>query len=116
MVPVYDPMFMVFFVLGADGSGWPQQLPPPILRDWQPASGQPRAEAGHALSGTDIPVPPPASCHNRHKPVSVPDPDLIRSVDYGSGSRRAKMTHQKIHKKNFKSLEISCFEVMDVLF
>jgi hypothetical protein len=29
----------------------------------------------------------------------------------GSGSRRAKMTH-----KNIKNLEISCFEVLDVLF
>ncbi len=44
------------------------------------------------------------------------DPDSIRSVDpdpyseSGSGSRRAKMTH-KSRKK-----EISCFEVLDVLF
>jgi hypothetical protein len=45
----------------------------------------------------------------------VSDPDLIRSVDpdseFGSGSRMAKMTH-----KNRKSEEISCFEVLDVLF
>jgi hypothetical protein len=45
------------------------------------------------------------------------DPDSIRSVDpdpyseSGSGSRRAKMTH-KIKKNS----EISCFEVLDVLF
>jgi hypothetical protein len=45
------------------------------------------------------------------------DPDSIRSVDpdpyseSGSGSRRAKMT-QKVEK----NLEISCFEVLDVLF
>jgi hypothetical protein len=41
------------------------------------------------------------------------DPDSIRSVDpdpyseFGSGSRRAKITHKK---------EISCVEVLDVLF
>jgi hypothetical protein len=47
------------------------------------------------------------------------DPGSIRSVDldpnsesgFGSGSRRAKRTH-----KNWKSYEISCFEVLDVLF
>jgi hypothetical protein len=53
-----------FFVSGADGSGWPEQLPAPLLRDGQPASGQPRAEAGHALSGTP---PPSASCHKMVK-------------------------------------------------
>jgi hypothetical protein len=51
--------------------------------------------------------------------VSNPDPDFtdsIRSVDpdpyseSGSGSRRAKMT-----RKSRKHLEISCFEVLDVL-
>ncbi len=45
------------------------------------------------------------------------DPDSIGSVDpdpdpYSeSGSRRSKITH-----KNTKNLEISCFEVLDVLF
>jgi hypothetical protein len=45
------------------------------------------------------------------------DPDLISSVDLGpysesgSGSRRAKMTHE-----SRKNLEILCFEVLDVLF
>jgi hypothetical protein len=45
------------------------------------------------------------------------DPDSIRSVDQdpysesGSGTRRTKMSH--ISRKN---LEISCFEVIDVLF
>jgi hypothetical protein len=50
------------------------------------------------------------------KPDSDPDPDSIRSVDpdseSGFGSRRAKMTN-KIRKKN---IEMSCFEVLDVLF
>jgi hypothetical protein len=44
------------------------------------------------------------------------DPDSIRSVDpdseSGSGSRRTKMTHKNI----IFFLEISCFEVLDVLF
>ncbi len=42
---------------------------------------------------------------------SVSDLDSIRSVDPGSGtgSRKAKMTHKKWD-------EISCFEVLDVLF
>jgi hypothetical protein len=43
------------------------------------------------------------------------DPDSIRSVEpdpYSeSGSRRGKMTH-----KSRKNYEISCFEVLDVLF
>jgi hypothetical protein len=45
------------------------------------------------------------------------DPDSIRFVDpypdpeSGSGSRRTKITH-----KNRKIFEISCFEVLDVLF
>jgi hypothetical protein len=38
-------------------------------------------------------------------------PDSIGSVDSGSGSRRAKMTHE-----SRKNLKISCFEVLDVLF
>jgi hypothetical protein len=36
---------------------------------------------------------------------------VIIRVGIGSGSRRAKMTH-----KSRKNLEISCFEVLDVLF
>ena len=47
--------------------------------------------------------------------ISVSDPDSIRSVDpypdSESGSRGAKMTH-----KGRKNKEISCFEVLDVLF
>ncbi len=51
--------------------------------------------------------------------VSDPDPDSIRTVGpdlysksgSGSGSRRIKITH-----KRRKNLEISCFEVLDVLF
>jgi hypothetical protein len=39
------------------------------------------------------------------------DPDPNSESVSGSGSRRAKMTH-----KDGKSLEISCFEVLDVLF
>jgi hypothetical protein len=48
---------------------------------------------------------------------SVSDSDSIRSVDpgpyseSGSGPRRAKMT-----QKSGKIFEISCFEVLDVLF
>jgi hypothetical protein len=47
---------------------------------------------------------------------SVLDPDSIRSVsdpysESESGSRRAKMSH-----KSRKKYEISCFEVLDVLF
>jgi hypothetical protein len=46
--------------------------------------------------------------------VRVSDPDLdpdFQVSGSGSGSRRAKMTH-----KSRKNLEMSCFEVLDVLF
>jgi hypothetical protein len=44
-------------------------------------------------------------------PDSSVDPYPDPNSEYGSGSRRAKMTH-----KSRKNLEISSFKVLDVLF
>jgi hypothetical protein len=64
---------------------------------------------------TSVSDPDPYWIRIRIGSGSVLDPDAISSVDLDpyseSGARRAKMTH-----KSRKNKEISCFEVLDVLF
>jgi hypothetical protein len=53
------------------------------------------------------------SLHRTSVPGSVSDPDLIRSVDPDPGGQKVPST---VPKKIEKSSEISCFEVLHVLF
>jgi hypothetical protein len=53
------------------------------------------------------------SLHRTSVPGSVSDPDLIRSVDPDPGGQKVPGT---VPRKIEKSSEISCFEVLHVLF